>query len=200
MVNLDDEQDKIIKSLDGTPSLLLHVCCAPCATWCLKKLAPHFDVTLYYANDNIYPVDEYEKRYLELLKLVNFINNKKCDIEAVKPVKLVKKEYDHQAFEKVALGKLQKEGGPRCFECYKLRLQQTAEFAKDFQWFGTTLSVSPYKNAQWLDEIGTSLDCNAKWLPANFKKKGGYQYTIEFCNKYGLYRQHYCGCTPQTEE
>ena len=202
MVNLDKEQDKIIESLDAVPTLLLHACCAPCATWCLKKLAPHFDVTLFYANDNILPQAEFEKRFGELEKLVALVNDKKCDIEAVKPVKLVKKQYDEQVFHTVACGREDlPEGGQRCFDCYAMRLLKTAEFANEkFDWFATTLSVSPYKNANWLDQIGKAQITTAKWLPCDFKKKGGYNYTIEFCNKYALYRQHYCGCTPRVEE
>ena len=199
-INYDKELEKIKEQIDviNPPRLLLHACCAPCSTYCLTQLLEHFDVTLYYANDNITDRDEWSKRLGEVEKLVSVVNEGKFVTKPIRPLKLVTQQFDAARFFAVTKGKeKEKEGGARCKECFVLRLSDTKQFATDnrFDYFGTTLTVSPYKNSQLLNEIGLSLQTDAiKWLPADFKKRDGYKQSIELSQRYGLYRQHYCGC------
>ena len=199
-VNYDRELEKIKNEIDvsAPPRLLLHACCAPCSTYCLTQLLQHFDVTLYYANDNITDRAEWEKRLLELVKLAQIVNTGKFVIEPLRPLTLIVQQFDSSRFFNVAKGlEQEKEGGARCRECFALRLGDTAKYAttNGFDYFGTTLSVSPYKNSRLLNEIGLSLQTDkVKWLPADFKKRDGYRQSIELSQKYELYRQHYCGC------
>lgn len=169
--------------------LLLHSCCAPCSSACLEILKDFVRVTVFYYNPNIDEAAEYEKRKAEQIRFLRetgwaeFID---CD-------------YDCVAFETIAKGRETcKEGGARCYECYKLRLFKTAEraAAENFDYFASTLSVSPYKNAAWLNEIGVAAGkkYGVKFLPSDFKKKGGYLRSTELSKEYGLYRQNYCGC------
>ena len=179
------------------PGLLLHACCAPCSTAVLETLMPYFSVTLYYYNPNILPKAEYEKRLDELKKLLNF--------PEFASVGLLVPARDEQAFRAAARGmELEPEGGARCRACYALRLAETARAADalGFAYFTTTLSVSPHKNSAWLHEIGQGLSARtaAAYLPSDFKKKIGYARSIELSRKYGLYRQRYCGCTPDNTE
>ena len=171
------------------PKLLLHSCCAPCSSACLEILKDVFDITVYYYNPNIDEAEEYEKRKAEQIRFLretgwaDFID---CD-------------YDCAAFEEIAKGRETcAEGGARCYECYKLRLFKTAERAKTggFDYFASTLSVSPYKNAAWLNSIGFAAEkeLGVKFLPSDFKKKGGYLRSTALSKEYGLYRQNYCGC------
>lgn len=194
--NYDAEFLKIKSSLTNTPSLLLHVCCAPCATYCLTQLTDCFDVTLYYSNDNIMPQAEWQKRLDELHRLVEIVNRNKAN---ARPVKLVTRSYDVQRFLQAAKGfENQPEGGLRCTKCFELRLGDAADFAAQngFDYFATTLTVSPYKNSQLLNEIGNRVQTpNLKWLPTDFKKRDGYRQSIRLCEQYGIYRQHYCGCS-----
>ena len=199
-VNYDKELQNLISQIDPTapPRLLLHACCAPCSTYCLTQLIEHFDVTLYYANDNITDRAEWEKRLAELEKLVNIVNGGKFAVQPLRALKLIVQPFDNARFFAVAKGlEREREGGARCKECFCLRLDDTVRYAaaNAYDYFGTTLSVSPYKNSQLLNEIGLSLQTDAvKWLSADFKKRDGYKQSIELSNKYQLYRQHYCGC------
>ena len=199
-INFDRELEKIKEQIDvnNPPRLLLHACCAPCSTYCLTQLLRHFDVTLYYANDNITDSEEWSKRLHEVEKLVEIVNGNAFVVRAIRPLKLVTQPFDAARYFAVAKGKeKEKEGGARCNDCFTLRLNDTLKFAADngFEYFGTTLSVSPYKNSKLLNEIGLSLQTDAvKWLPADFKKRDGYKQSVELSQKYGLYRQHYCGC------
>ena len=198
--NYDKQLEKIKSGIDvnNPPKLLLQVCCAPCATACLARLLEHFDVTLYYTNDNITDVSEWNKRLAEVRKLVDIVNGDRFEISAIRPLKLVVHEQDVSRFFDAAKGlEGEKEGGARCKQCFALRLGDTQQYASQhgFDYFGTTLTVSPYKNSQLLNEIGLSLQTdNVKWLASDFKKQNGYNESIRLSEKYGLYRQHYCGC------
>ena len=199
-INFDKELEKIIGGIDhnNPPRLLLQVCCAPCATYCLTRLLTHFDVTLYYANDNITDASEWNKRLGEVQKLVDIVNGGNFVTMPIRPLRLVVQQQDASRFYGVANGlESEKEGGARCKECFLLRLSDAKRYAEehDFHYFGTTLTVSPYKNSQLLNEIGLGLETDTlKWLPSDFKKQNGYAESISLSNKYELYRQHYCGC------
>lgn len=181
-----------IKNIDtlAKPKLLLHVCCAPCSSHCLSVLEPYFDITVFFYNPNISPINEYHKRLDEEKRFLEL---------AHKNVKFVETDYDNQKFEEMAKGleNLQ-EGGERCKKCYTQRLQKTAEYAKQngYDYFCTTLSVSPYKSSKVLNEIGGQIaqSVGIKYLFSDFKKQNGYQHSIEISHQYGLYRQNYCGC------
>ena len=198
--NFDKELEKIKSEIDvnNPPRLLLQVCCAPCATYCLTRLLTHFDVTLYYANDNITDNTEWQKRLGEVVKLVDIVNSDKFVVRAIRPLKLVVQEQDVSRFLDVAKGlEAEKEGGARCEQCFLLRLTDARNYAQvhGFHYFGTTLTVSPYKNSQLLNQIGMHLQTDTvRWLTADFKKQGGYNESIRLSQKYELYRQHYCGC------
>ena len=175
---------------NNKPKLLLHVCCAPCSSHCLSVLEPFFDITVFYYNPNISPYEEYERR----------LNEEKKYLSLVHPnIKIVDAEYDNEKFEELAKGLEDlKEGGERCHKCYRLRLQKTGEYAKQngYDYFTTTLTVSPYKHSATLNEIGeeVSKQVGVKYLFSDFKKENGYQHSIELSKKYNLYRQDYCGC------
>ena len=175
---------------NSKPKLLLHVCCAPCSSHCLSVLEPYFDITVFYYNPNISPYEEYERR----------LNEEKKYLSLVHPnIKIVDAEYDNEKFEELAKGLEDlKEGGERCHKCYRLRLQKTGEYAKQngYDYFTTTLTVSPYKHSATLNEIGeeVSKQVGVKYLFSDFKKENGYQHSIELSKKYNLYRQDYCGC------
>ena len=189
-INYQKKLDEIISSLDSKKSLLLQVCCAPCSSYCIEYLRNYFDITILYYNPNISPIEEYNKRLEEVKRFVNSFEPS---------IKLLECNYDGDKFDDMAKGLEDiPEGGSRCYKCYKLRLEETARIAKEnnFDYFGTTLSISPYKNAAWLNEIGKNLEdkYNISYLYADFKKKNGYKRSIELSNKYNLYRQDYCGC------
>jgi epoxyqueuosine reductase len=174
------------------PSLLLHSCCAPCSSSVLECLSKHFVITVYYYNPNIEPFEEYQKRVTEQKRFLSVF-------ETGNPVSFAEGPYDQNAFRSISKGlEEEKEGGSRCSLCYELRLRKTAEYAKahNFDYFTTTLSVSPYKNARALNEIGARLsdEYGVPFLFADFKKKNRYQRSIELSKEYGLYRQNYCGC------
>ncbi len=187
--------DEKIEQLKGTttrPSLLLHCCCAPCSSYVLEYLAPHFDITACFYNPNISPQDEYMFRLNELRRLI-------VEMGFSQKVKLIEAVYEPEKFEVLAQGlETCKEGAERCFKCYNLRLSKAAEVAKsqNFDYFATTLTVSPYKNADKLNEIGLQLasEYNVNYLPSDFKKRNGYKRSIELSKQYNLYRQNYCGC------
>ena len=179
------------KELGVKPTLLLHACCAPCSSGVLPVLAEDFKITLFFHNPNISPESEYNYRLEELKRLVGEMGY--SDIEIVEP------EYKEEEFLAIAKGREDlPEGGARCKDCYRLRLSATAEYAKEkgFDYFTTTLTVSPYKNAEYLNEIGRELsdEYGVKYLLSDFKKKEGYKRSCENSKKYGLYRQIYCGC------
>lgn len=187
--------EEIIKEnqeLKKIPTLLLHSCCAPCSSYVLEYLTNYFKITIFYYNPNIYPYDEYKKRLSEQVRLINSLPVKnKIDILYC--------DYDNNKFENIVKGlENEKEGGNRCHKCYELRLEKTAITAKEnnFDYFSTTLTVSPYKNSKILNEIGDVLSkkYNIKYLYSDFKKKEGYKRSIELSRMYNLYRQNYCGC------
>lgn len=184
--------DAVIRSLTHTPSLLLHACCAPCASYVLEYLSEHFAITLLYYNPNIQPEEEYRFRRQELERLIS-------EMRFPNPVTVLPCDYDPQVFDAAAQGLEQEpERGARCTKCFDIRLRKTAELAKEhgFDYFTTTLSVSPHKNANLLHEIGTALseEFGVSYLPSDFKKRGGYLRSIELSNEHNLYRQNYCGC------
>lgn len=185
--------DKEIQALDGRrPSLLLHSCCGPCSTYVLEYLSQYFNITVFYYNPNIYPPEEFEKRTVEQKKLIEkmFSDNS---------VGFVEGQYDDDRFYETVKGLEDvPEGGERCFKCYRLRLEETAKKAQegDFEYFTTTLSISPHKNAQKLNEIGEAVakEYGLKYLLSDFKKKNGYKRSCELSAQYEIYRQDYCGC------
>ncbi len=178
-----------LKNIPQGTRLLLHSCCAPCSSACLERLKEHFQITVLYYNPNIDEKGEYEKRKAEQIRFLqetgwaDFLD---CDHETEK-------------FAALAKGlEQEKERGARCYKCYALRLDKTAQVAKEngFDWFATTLTLSPHKNAEWLNEIGEELGGRyaLNYLYTDFKKKGGYYRSIDLSNEYGLYRQDFCGC------
>lgn len=191
--NYSIELEKIIKSQgDNKPKLLLHACCAPCSSYVLEYIATHFEITMLYYNPNITPKEEYEKRLNELKRLLGTASF--CE-----GVNLMDCKYDPESFFEISKGLEDlPEGDERCFKCYLLRLELTAQLAKEygFDYFTTTLSISPYKNSKKLAEISIELEerYGIKWLPSDFKKKNGYKRSIELSKEYNLYRQDYCGC------
>ena len=178
---------------EGTvPTLLLHSCCAPCSSYCLEYLSQYFRITLLYYNPNISPAAEFEKRTEELRRLVQ-------ELPMKYPADVVVPEYHPEEFYSAVKGMEElPEGGERCFVCYHLRLERSAQYAAEhgFDYFCSTLSISPMKNAAKLNEMGKELSeiYPVKLLPSDFKKKGGYLRSIELSREYGLYRQNYCGC------
>ena len=191
--NYQRELDEIIANINGAPPrLLLHACCAPCSSYCLEYLTRFFEITLLYYNPNITDHEEYQKRAAELVRLA-------AEMPLENPVRPVIGEFDAQTFYSAVKGsESAAEGGERCFKCYRLRLNYAAKYASEhgFEYFCTTLSISPLKNAQKLNTIGEELSkiYKVQWLPGDFKKRGGYQRSIELSKQYGLYRQNYCGC------
>ena len=187
--NYANKLKEIIDKLDYKPKLLLHSCCAPCSSYVITYLYDYFDITILYYNSNIYPYEEYKKRKDEQIRLIsNF-----------KGVKIIDCDYDNDIYNEVIKGlENEPERGSRCTKCFYLRLDKTGEIAKknNFEYFGTTLTVSPYKNARLLNEIGEviSKKYDIKWLYSDFKKNDGYKKSIELSKKYDLYRQDYCGC------
>ncbi len=174
------------------PTLFLHSCCAPCSSYVLEILSQYFYVTVFYYNPNIYPDEEYYKRVQEQQE---FIRN----FPAKYPIQFVEGAFEKERFYETVKGYEQvKEGGERCFLCYELRLREAAKLAKEFQmdYFTTTLSISPLKNAQKLNEIGRKLatEYQVEYLYSDFKKKNGYKRSVELSKEYGMYRQDYCGC------
>lgn len=189
--NYQLELEKIIDGIKKSgkkPRLFMHACCAPCSSYCVTYLKDFFDITLFYYNPNITDFDEYQKRLLELKKFADNFN-----------IEVLDGDYNNQEFFTAIKGlESEVEGGKRCFECYKLRLEKTATKARDlgYDYFCSTLSISPLKNADKLNEIGEELSSVYKvaHLPNDFKKKGGYLKSVELSKEYGLYRQNYCGC------
>ena len=192
MINYQLELEKTLKQIKDTkPKLLLHVCCAPCSSYVLTYLCDYFDITILYYNPNISPIEEYEKRLNEAKRLIKELNKENIHI--------MECNYENEEFEKIAKGlEDAPEGGIRCRKCYKLRIEKAAKYAKEnnFDYFTTTLTISPLKNSQVLNGIGKELEekYNVKYLYSDFKKKEGYKTSIILSKKYNLYRQNYCGC------
>lgn len=196
-VNYQKELEKIIalkQKEAAVPQLLIHSCCAPCSSYCLEYLGEYFNITLLYYNPNISPREEYEKRVKEQQYFIEQINKK------VKyPIRFVEGIYDPEHFYNTVKGfEKVPEGGERCYRCFRLRLLYAAVYAKEknFDYFTTTLTISPLKNAAALNEIGQAIaqEYKVSFLPSDFKKKNGYKRSIELSKEYGLYRQDYCGC------
>ncbi len=191
-INYQKQLDNIIENLQNAPKLLLHSCCAPCSSHCIEYLSQYFNITVLYYNPNIYPEAEYEKRKAEQKRLI-------CEMDTKYPVKMLDCDFESEKFYSAVKGLENcREGGERCFICYRLRLEKTAIEAKNngFDYFTTTLTISPLKNAQKINEIGEELAekyC-VKFLPSDFKKREGYKRSIELSKVYNLYRQNYCGC------
>ena len=194
-VNYQKELEKLIEGQQKAgrvPRLFLHACCAPCSSYVLEYLSRFFSVTVFFYNPNISPKEEYEKRVSEIQRLIS-------EMEFVHPVAFVEGEYKPEDFYEMARGLEDvPEGGERCFRCYRLRMEEAARLAEqgDNDYFTTTLSISPLKNAGKINEIGQELSqiYKVEHLPSDFKKKNGYKRSIELSHEYGLYRQNYCGC------
>lgn len=193
--NYQKELDALLKRFEQeirVPTLLLHSCCAPCSSYVLEYLSQFLSVTVFYYNPNISPSEEYRHRTEEQKRLI-------VSLPVKHPVSYIEGEYCPEQFYEAVKG-LEKipEGGERCFACYALRLREAALVAKKlgFDYFATTLSISPLKKADKLNEIGEKLglELGVSYLPSDFKKRGGYQRSIELSREYGLYRQNYCGC------
>ncbi len=194
-VNYQIVLDKILEEIstwDRTPTLLLHVCCAPCASYVLEYLSSYFLITILFYNPNIYPEKEYYKRFEEATKLLEMV---KYD----NPIKLLSIPYSNKQFyDRVAGFENEKEGGKRCGVCFELRQEKAAQYAADngYDFFSSSLTISPHKNAQLLNKIGHELEekYNIRYLYSDFKKKNGYKRSVEIAKEVGLYRQDYCGC------
>ena len=194
-INYQKELDKLIAKFteEGrVPSLLLHSCCAPCSSYCIEYLSKYFHVTVFYYNPNIYPDDEYYHRVKEQQRFINEFPTKY-------PVDFIEGDYDKSSFYDIAKGlEKEPEKGKRCHKCYDLRLRRTATVAKEkmFDFFSTTLTISPMKDSQVLNEIGEAIgkELGVNWLYSDFKKKEGYKRSTEISKEYDMYRQDYCGC------
>ena len=181
---------EILQTTPKGTKLLLHSCCAPCSSACLERLKDVFDVTVLYYNPNIDEETEYEKRKAEQIRF----------LQETGWAKFIDCDYDKQAFLDMSQGlENEPERGKRCYKCYALRLEKTAQVAKEngFLWFCTTLSLSPHKNADWLNELGEKFAnlYGLRYVTSDFKKKGGYPRSLQLSEEFGLYRQNFCGCT-----
>ena len=193
--NYQRELDQLLAQLTTVPRLLLHSCCAPCSSSVLEYLRRYFEITVFYYNPNISMEAEYQKRVEEQKRLINAYNQLP---DSGYPIAVIEGDYEPEVFYVAAKGLEQcPEGGERCFACYELRLGKTAALAKKqaYDYFATTLTISPLKNAAKLNEIGERLAerYQISWLPSDFKKKNGYKRSIELSAEYGLYRQNYGG-------
>ena len=189
---LFENQLNRIKEKEKVPTILLHSCCAPCSSHVITFLKDYFDITIIYYNPNIYPYEEYKKRKEEQIRLLNEIKSKN-------KLNIIDCDYDNNIYEETIKGlEKEKEGGSRCYKCFWLRLDKTAQIAKknNYDYFSTTLTISPYKNSTVINEIGKELETiyNITWLYSDYKKKDGYKKSIQLSKEYNLYRQNYCGC------
>lgn len=199
--NYQKELEQIIEKHEKkgeVPSLFLHSCCAPCSSYVLEYLSNYFQITVFYYNPNIFPAEEFAKRTKEQRQLIE-------QLPAKHSISFLAGEYESERFYEMAKGlENVPEGGERCFKCYELRLRRSAELAKEgsFDYFTTTLSISPLKNAQKLNEIGEKIaeEFGISYLNSDFKKKNGYKRSTELSKEYGLYRQDYCGCVYSMRE
>ena len=202
MRNYNREMESVISSLEGaTPRLLLHSCCAPCSSACLSVLTPHFEVTVLFYNPNITDAMEYEHRLSEEKRFIDTLNRQNGfnDGNAFHKISMIDARYEpKEFFESVKGYEDCPEGGERCFICYEMRLREAAlaASAHGFDYFTTTLTLSPLKNCEKLNELGERLakEYNVAFLPSDFKKKDGYKRSIQLSKDYDLYRQDYCGC------
>lgn len=192
--NYQTETDRILSGLTGGERLLLHACCAPCSSYVLEYLTSYFDIDAYYYNPNITSGEEYGKRLGEMYRLTAMMPHER-EITVIDP------ERETERFLSLSEGRESlPEGGARCFDCYRLRLEKTARYMAEhpgkYDYFATTLTVSPHKNAEKLNEIGYELaeKYGVRYLPSDFKKRGGYKRSIELSREYSLYRQDFCGC------
>ena len=190
-INYQKKLEELIKTLNEKPTLLLHSCCGPCSTEVISFLKDYFDITIYYYNPNIEPLEEYLHRKREQIRFLKEYKEAK--------IKFLDCDYDNDSFKQIAKGlESVPEGGARCNKCFYLRMQRTATIAKDnnFEYFGTTLTVSPHKNSEIINEIGEKImkEYNIKYIYGDFKKNDGYKKSIEMSKAYNLYRQDYCGC------
>lgn len=181
-----------LKTEKGVPSLLLHSCCAPCSSYVIEYLSAFFAITVFYYNPNLHPQEEYEKRVAEQMRFIQ-------EFPAKHPVTFLKGDFEPERFYQAVKGyEQEEEGGGRCFLCYRLRLLETAKMARSLgaDYFTTTLTISPLKNAAKLNEIGEGLagEYGLAYLNSDFKKRDGYKRSIELSKVYHLYRQTYCGC------
>ena len=195
MLNNYNDFLKYIKSFNTKPSLLIHACCAPCSSHVLLLLKEYFNITIFYSNDNIYPYEEYSLRLKEVIEFADKIDN----------IKVIYDKYESDDFYNSIIGlEHLGEKSERCYKCYKLRLEKTAKKAVElnYDYFTTTLSISPYKNSDWINEIGYELEneYQIKFLYSNFKKENGYKNSIELSKQYNLYRKDYCGCVFSQKE
>ncbi|SDH78142.1 hypothetical protein SAMN05421493_10417 [Pseudobutyrivibrio sp. 49] len=194
-INYQKELDKLIDQFEKegrVPSLLLHSCCGPCSSYCIEYLSRYFNITVFYYNPNIYPDEEYYHRVKEQQRFIKAFPTKH-------PVEFIEGDYDKNRFYDIAKGlEHEPEKGARCHKCYELRLRRTAEVAaeKSFDFFTTTLTISPMKDSQVLNEIGIRIgeEAGVSWLPSDFKKKEGFKRSTELSAEYDMYRQDYCGC------
>lgn len=196
--NYQKELDKKIMGFQEKgqiPTLFLHSCCAPCSSYCLEYLSEYFSITVFYYNPNIYPMEEYDDRIHEQERLIKELNEKGVKY----PIRLVCGEYCPEAFYETVKGlEKEPEGGERCTKCFELRLYESARLAKEqgFDYFTTTLTISPLKDAERLNRIGEAAGDHygVAFLNSDFKKKNGYRRSIELSKEHDLYRQDYCGC------
>ncbi|MFA5603712.1 MAG: epoxyqueuosine reductase QueH [Bacilli bacterium] len=194
-INYQLQLDEIISELTSNnevPTLLLHSCCAPCSSYVLLYLSQYFKITVFFYNPNVMPDTEYERRLREQIRLIKTVTTKYL-------INFIEGSYEPKVFLEQSKGlEKEKEGSRRCFKCYQMRLEQTAKLAnaESFDYFATTLTVSPYKNSDKINEIGKFLEdkYNIKYLVSDFKKRNGYKESIRLSKEYDLYRQHYCGC------
>lgn len=194
-INYQKELDSLIENLvknEEVPTLLLHSCCAPCSSYVLEYLSQYFKITIFFYNPNIYPMEEYTRRVAEQKGLIS-------EMKVKNEIRFIEGKYDTESFYKLTKGlKEEKEGGVRCFNCYELRLNEAAIMAKEkgYDYFTTTLSISPHKNSAKLTKLVKSYPkkYDVKYLYSDFKKKEGYKRSIELSKQYKLYRQDYCGC------
>ena len=205
-MNYQKMLDQVLNDQDTCgKKLLLHSCCAPCSSYVLVYLSRYFEITVFYYNPNITEQEEYQKRVAEQKRLIEELNHERETGEERFPIHVIEGDYEPEKFCRIAKGReADPEGGERCFACYALRLQKTAEVAQKraFDYFTTTLTISPLKNADKLNEIGQKLgeSCGVPYLVSDFKKKNGYLTSIELSKKYHLYRQDYCGCVYSKQE
>ena len=197
-MNYQKELEKILGTIDinNKPKLLLHACCGPCSSYVIEYLSKYFNITIYYYNPNIYPKEEYNRRLEELKKFVIEFNSNVNVIEEL----YNQEDYNNAVKNLEHLG----EKSIRCYNCYEFRMNKAALYAKEnnYDYFTTTLSISPHKNSKWINEIGWLLEqkYDIKYLYSDFKKKEGYKRSLELSKEYNLYRQDYCGCIYSKKE
>jgi Uncharacterized protein conserved in bacteria len=199
-INYDLKLQEELKKIEGTkPSLLLHVCCGPCSSNVLKELCGHFNITIYYSNSNIYPPQEYQRRFQELLSFIKRFNS-----DFQQDIRVIEDPYNHSEWMSHMYPlKEFPEGSLRCQLCYHLRMRRTFDYAKinHYDYWTTVLSVSPHKNSQWINQIGEKWQSDApRFLYADFKKNNGYLKSTQMTKEYNMYRQNYCGCMFSYEE